>query len=112
MTAPARIAPLKREEKRAARRQLKARNVEQRMIRLRQSVQCQHPQHRRQSGAQNRQLKGDDDKRRPAIERPPGDIDRIAHHIGVPLHEKSAHRADDSADQHDQRQARVMKTQR
>src|ERR1700676_2670905 len=50
-------------------------DVKHRMIRLRQAIQCQHPEYRRKRRSQNGQLEGHWNKRRPAVERPPAHID-------------------------------------
>ena len=44
------------------------------------AVQRQHAEHGGQRGEQERGLEGDRDERRPAVERPPADVDRVGNH--------------------------------
>src|SRR5690349_5614186 len=53
-------------------------HVEQRVIRLRQPVQREHPEDRGEARAQHRRLKRDGDPRRPTVQGPTGDDERIA----------------------------------
>src|SRR6516225_5522020 len=52
-------------------------NVKQRVMRLRQPVQCQHAEYGKARGAQNRQLERDRNKCRPAVQRTTTDVHRI-----------------------------------
>src|SRR6185437_13942452 len=61
---------------------------------------------------QNRKLVGDWNKRRPAIERPPADIQRKLKNVRDLFHRETAHPSDDAADQHDQRHAVLVKPER
>src|SRR5258705_9943338 len=63
-----RVTSLNAQEETIATRHLKAVNVEHRMIRLRQSVQRQHPEHRENRSQQNRALECDRDERGPTVQ--------------------------------------------
>ena len=54
-----------------------ARHVEHRVIRHRQPAQQDPAEHRRERREQDRQLEGHRDERRPAVERPSADVQRI-----------------------------------
>src|SRR5262245_13157408 len=69
-----RIGLLDAEEEPVAAREREAGHVEDRVVRLRQPVERQHAQHRRQRGDENRALEGDRDERRPAVKRLPADV--------------------------------------
>src|SRR5262245_3299981 len=71
------VARLDAQEKSIAARQREARDVEDRVIRLRQSVERQHAEHSRERGAENRAFEGHRYERRPAIERSGADVDRV-----------------------------------
>src|SRR5690348_2068710 len=59
-----RVARLDAEEEPVPAREREPRDVEHRMIRLRQAVQRQHPEHRRQRGAEDRHLERHRNERR------------------------------------------------
>src|SRR4030095_7053289 len=63
-----RIRGLDAEKEPVARRPVERAQVEHRVIRLRQPVERQHPDKRRERGAQHRALEGDGDEVRPAVE--------------------------------------------
>ncbi len=89
-----RVACLQAKEKSVARRQGKARHVEDRMMRPGQSVKPEHRQHGRKRRRQDRQLERDRDERRPAIKWPPADIERVVDRRREPLHEEAADSAE------------------
>src|SRR5712691_294041 len=72
-----RIPSFDAEEEPVAARQREARHIEDRVIRLRQSVERQHAEHRRERGDENRALEGDRDERRTAVNRIAADVQRI-----------------------------------
>ncbi len=94
---------LQAKEEPVAQRQRKARYVEYRMVRARQPVKRQHPQHRRHGCRKDRQLESDRHKGRPTVERPPADVERIMDHRRIPLHEKPAKSPEQSPHEHDRR---------
>src|SRR5258708_22198302 len=70
---------------------VKARRVEDRMIGLRQSGQCQHSEYRRQRSAEHPALKRHGNKRGPGVKRLATDIQWIVHR-GDPVFQRiSAH---------------------
>src|SRR5215217_4617632 len=71
------VCRLDAEKEAIAAGQREALGVEDRMIRLRQTIERQHAEHARQRGAENRALIGDRDERRPAVERLAADVQRI-----------------------------------
>ena len=89
------------QEETVAGRQREIRRVENRMVRLRQLVKRQHAQHRRERRRQYGAFKGDRNEGRPTVEGLAADNDWIVDHFHPVLHEKSAQRADDPADQDD-----------
>src|SRR5262245_23522292 len=107
-----RIFRFNNQKETVARGQSKIRSVENRMIGLRQLVQRQHAQHGRESCHQNRTFESDWNKRRPAVERFAADVDRIINHFHPVLHEEPTHGADNSSNQHDDRQSRAAKSDR
>ena len=82
------------------------------MVRLRQLVKRQHAQHRRERRRQYGAFKGDRNEGRPTVEGLAADNDWIVDHFHPVLHEKAAQRADDPADQDDQRQTRAFESDR
>src|SRR3954463_5088939 len=72
-----RVARLDAQEETVPARQRKPRHVEHRVVRLRQSVQRQHAEHRGQRGAEDRAFEGHRDERRPAVKRLAADVDWI-----------------------------------
>ena len=107
-----RIARFDAEKKAIARRQRKARNVENRMVRLRQAIQCKHGEYRRERGKQNRELERNWNERRPTVEGASADVQRVVDHRGVILKAKSGQTTDDAANQHEARQAIAMHVNR
>ena len=107
-----RVARLDAEEEPVARRQGEVRRVEHRVVRPGQAVEPQHAEDRRQRREEHGHLERDRDERRPAIERPAADVDRVAERGRIPLHEEPAQPADDPADQHDRRDLVVLEPQR
>src|SRR5689334_21804491 len=90
----------------------KTRHIECRVVRHRQTAQREQDQDRGDRRNQNRQLERDYDIRRPAMQRPSGDVERVFDDGDVILEQISAQPAQDSADQHNQRQLVVMEVQR
>src|SRR2546425_12866663 len=70
-----RIDRLDAEEEPVAARQREAWNVEHRVIRLRQSVEREHAEHRRQGRDENRALERHRDERGPAVKRVAADVE-------------------------------------
>ena len=58
---------------------------------------------------EDRALEGHRDERRPAVQRPAADVQRIGDRRRPVLQRVAAEAADDAADQHDQRQPRVVR---
>ena len=83
--------------------------VKDRMIRLRQPVHRQHPEDAGDRGEEHGELKRDRHERGPAMQRTPADIQRVIDHGRIPLHPVAGQAARNSADQHDQRDARFVK---
>src|SRR5688572_16798003 len=101
-----RVGRLDAQEEAVARGAGKLGHVEQRVVRGRQAVERQHPQHRAARRQQDRALERDRDERRPTVVRSPADVQRVVHDRGEPLHEIPPGRARDRADQDDHRDAR------
>src|SRR6185369_14323917 len=107
-----RVIRLHREKESIPRGECKIRQVENRMIRLRELVQDQHSQHRGEGREQNRHFKSDRNKRGPTVVRLAAHIDRIIDHLDPVLHEKAGQPANHTADKNDQRQTRVREANR
>src|SRR5258706_2935819 len=107
-----RVARLDAQEETIAACHLKAVNVEHRMIRLRQSVQRQHPKHRGNRSQQNRAFECDRDERRPTVQRTPADVERIDVRRNPVAQRVSAKAPEYPANQHDQRQLRMLDAER
>ncbi len=90
------VALLHHQEESVFRRQREARDIEDRMIRRRQAVHREHSENGAQSRAEYGELKGNRNECRPAIMRLAADVQRIADHIRVVLHEKSREAAEQS----------------
>src|SRR3954471_19748952 len=97
------IARFDAEEKSRLTGELELRRVEDRMVRLRQAVQPKHAYKSGNRGEENRELKGDWNERRPAVQRTAAHIERIIDDRGIPLHSVCCERARDSTEQRDQR---------
>src|SRR5262245_61991713 len=69
------IAGLNAEKKPVAAGQAECRDVEQRMIGVRQAVESKHPEEGGKRSPEDRHLERDGDKRRPTVQRPPPDVD-------------------------------------
>ena len=82
------------------------------MVRHGQPAQRQQSENRRQRREQNRHFKRDDDVRRPAMQRPSRDVDGKIPDRHVILQQVSREPADDSADEHDERQLVLVQMQR
>src|SRR5581483_3321812 len=93
-----RIDRLDADEKAIAARERESRHVEDRVIRLRQPVERQHAEYRRERRRENRALERHRDERRPAVERPSANVDRIRHRRNPVLHRVAADAADQAAD--------------
>src|SRR4029077_3498057 len=85
-----RVLGLDANKKAVRRRVRETRNVENRMIRLRQFVQREHAENRGERRPENGQLKGDGNKSGPAIQRTAGNILRIGDRRDPVLEEKSS----------------------
>src|SRR6266480_1525537 len=72
-----RVLRLDAQEEAVAARQREAGHVEDRVIGHRQAVERQHAEDGRQGRSENRAFEGDGDKRRPTVQRPSADVDRI-----------------------------------
>src|SRR6266849_2491282 len=107
-----RIARLDDEEELIARRLRESLDVEDRVIRHRQSVEAEHAEHRAECSEKNHALERDRDPRRPAVERLAADVHRIADHVRVPAHEEAAETAEDAAGEDDLREIRQVKPDR
>src|SRR5215467_2162277 len=68
---------------------LESRDVEQRMMRFRKLVECQHPENRERRSAQYRQLECDGNKCRPAVQRAATNVHRIRDCVNPKLEEKA-----------------------
>src|ERR1039458_2685851 len=79
------------------------------VIRHGQSAHRQQAEDGRQRGEQYRQLEGDDDVHRPAMQRTPGDIDREIDHGYVILHKVAGQPSQNSPDQYRSEERRVGK---
>ena len=79
------------------------------MVGHRQTIQRQHPEHRRQSGKQDRHFKSHNDERRPGIERPPANVDGIADGIDPPLQSESASATEQPTNQANQSDSVLVK---
>ena len=97
-----------------ASREREARHVEDRVVRHRQPVQREHAEHRRERGASRTvHLEGDRDERRPAVERPAADVERVVDRPrSSTASAEAADAAGDAAEQHEQRQPAVVDVQR
>src|SRR3954447_21211125 len=91
-----RILRFDAEEEPVAAGERKPRHVEDRVVRLRQAVERQHAEHRRECRAEDRALEGDRDERRPAVKRLAADVDRIGEHRYPVLERIAAEAADDA----------------
>src|SRR5215475_13539312 len=96
-----RIARLNTEEKTVLRRQREARDVENRMVRMRQSVKRQHPQQRRERRRQHRQFKSHRNEHGPTVQRPAGDVQRPVDRRDPVLQKKSAQAPGQASQQKD-----------
>src|SRR5947209_1676430 len=107
------IARLDAQEKAIRRGVLrKSFHVEEWMMRLRQSVQREHSKHRKKRRAQHRKFERYRNERRPAIQRPAADIQRIGNHIAPILEAESAKTSAEPADQRKQRHSVVSQAHR
>src|SRR5207302_1061382 len=86
-------------------------HVENRMIRLGQFVQGEHTENRGERRPENGQLKGDGNKRRPAIQRAAADIHRISNGGCPVLKTKTAEAASEAAEQGNRRHQVALKAQ-
>src|SRR3954462_12467757 len=107
-----RIVGLDQQEELVARGVLEARHVERRVIRLRQPVQDEHPQHGRDRREENRQLEGHRNVLRPAVERLAGDVDRIRQLVHPLLKADTGQQPGDAAAQDDQREPLIVMADR
>src|SRR3954462_188082 len=105
------IARFDAEEKSRLTGELELRRVEDRMVRLRQAVQPKHAYKTGNRGEEDGELKGDRNERRPAVQRPSPDIERVIDDRGIPLHSVCGQRARDSTEQRDQRHFRAREAE-
>src|SRR5436309_4790834 len=103
-----RIARLDHQEELIARGLVESPHVEDGVIRHRQAVQGEHAEDGEEGGHEDRALERDRDPSRPRVKRLAADVERIADHVRVPAHEEAADAADDPAEEHEQRHARVV----
>src|SRR6266571_5357401 len=89
-----RIARINAQKKSTAAGLIKTWNVEHRVIRLRQAVECQHPEHSREGGQQYRALESHRYECRPTVQGPPTDVERI-NSRGNPVAKQEAAKASD-----------------
>src|SRR6266699_5534099 len=93
------------QEKTVARRQREVRRIEHGMIWLRQFVQRQHAEHRRESSAQNRALKRDGNESRPTVKGFTAHVEWIVNDFHPVLHKETAQPPEHTADENNQRQS-------
>src|ERR1700761_7135974 len=86
-----------RQKKLVLRGAVEARHVERRVIRLRKAIQREHAEHGAERRAQNGELERDRNPVRPTVVRLAAYVDRIAQHVGVPLHAKTGDAAEQAA---------------
>src|SRR5579862_5429421 len=67
------------------------------MVGLRKAIQSQHSERCKQSGDQDRQLEGDNDERRPAMQWTAANVDRVKRSSREILHQISADSAGESS---------------
>src|SRR5476649_1165778 len=106
------ILRLDAEEEPVTAGQREPRQVEDRVIRHRQAVEREHAEDARQRGRENRALEGDRDERRPAVQRLAADVERVRDDRRPVLQRVAADAADQAANQHDERQTRVVRAER
>src|SRR5437868_2960138 len=79
------------------------------MIRLRQFVQSEHSENGSKRSAQNGRLKCNRHERRPAMKRATADVQWIIYDLHVVHHEVARKSAEDSTQENNDRQSRLMK---
>ena len=99
-------------EKAVRRRVRESRNVENRMIRLRQFVQREHAENRGERCPENGQLKGDGNKSRPAIERTSSNILGIGDRRDPVLEEKTSDAPGQAAEKGNRRHHVALQSER
>src|SRR6266403_896640 len=100
-------------EKEAVRRGVReAMNIENRMMRLRQTVQGEHSKNGGEGRAENRQFESDRNKGRPAIERAASDVERVGDAVDPLLEKESAEATRQAAYQTDRRHHVAFQSER
>src|SRR5262249_50797057 len=89
---------------------LETRHVKERAMRLRQLVQREHAEHSKRRRAENRQFERDRYECRPAVERPPRDIQRIVVDVCPVLEKKAGKATSNSAQKRQLRDQIVLPT--
>src|ERR1700749_1475704 len=84
-----RVSRLDQHEEAVARGEREARRVEDRMVRLRQPVQREHPEDGEEGRAENRALERDRDERGPTVIGLAADVDRGAEYLNVNVKQKT-----------------------
>ena len=92
------VAGLDADEKAIRRGMRETVGIENRMMRLRQTVEREHAEHRGERSEKNGHLKRDWNEGWPAIERTSGDIQRISVNIHPVLEAKAAKTAEQTAE--------------
>ncbi len=106
--AEVRVLGLDHQEELVGRRQAEPLDVEHRVVGLRQPVQRDHADRRRQRREENRQLVGRHDERRPGGQRPAADVERILDRRGPVLEREAGGHAGERRGQHQLRQHRPL----
>jgi hypothetical protein len=88
------------------------RRIEQRVVKLRQTVLSQHAERSRQTSEQNRPLITRDHERRPAEQRTACDVEWIAQGIDPDFHPVAGNETHETAQKTHQRDACLMEAQR
>src|ERR1700722_14708794 len=97
------------QEKAVFRSQRETRDVEYRMIRPWQSVEREHAEDGAERGAQDGEFEGDRNEMRPAVVGLAADVERVADHVGVPLHAETGEAAEQATGKDDGRENGAMK---
>ena len=88
-----RVVRLDAQEEAVAARQREARHVEDRVVGLREAVEREHAEDRRERREQHRRLEGRHHPRRPGRDRPAADVERVGDHRAVVLQAEAAEEA-------------------
>src|SRR5580698_2962566 len=108
-----RVMRLEAKEELVCRRAIaEVRRIEERMIKLRKTIQRDHSESRRETCEQDRPLIARDHKGRPAEQRHRANVQRIPPYVHPHLHAVARNQPHDSADQAYQRNACLVEAQR